>query len=184
MLRHCALALTLGVLSWSAEAATLEFRPNGDYVWTGNYIDIDVVATLEGAEQVGSYGLAITWDFSYLEFAGITFDEFLGGPSGSVQVYDDGIGALVVTETAQGPLSSQDGQDEIRLFSFKLLAAAIGTGPLQFGSATLKDAGANTLPLTAFNTTLTTVPGPATGLLLGSALALAGARVRRRRVVG
>lgn len=181
MLRRLALALTLGFLSWSSQAATLEFRPDGDYVWQGNYIDIDVVAGLDDGEQIGAYSMAITWDHTFLEFAGITFDQFLGGPSGSVSVYDDGIGALVVQETAQGPLTAQDGQDEIRLFSFRLLAAAIGSGPLQFGAATLKDAGDNTLPLTAFNTTLTTVPGPATGLLLGSALALAGAHMRRRR---
>lgn len=181
MLRQPALPLLLGLLAMPAQSAILEFRPSEDYVWTGTPVAIDVVATLAPGERVGAYGLAITWNYNWHEFAGIEFGPFLGGPGGSTQAYDDGIGALVVNEQANAGVAAQDGLDEIRLFTFTLYAAAIGNSALDFSAVTLRDAGGQPLDVLAIDGSLTSVPGPATGLLLGSGLAVAGRWARRRR---
>ena len=172
-----AVAAVLALAGLAAQAATVEVRPTADYVWTGNIVAIDVFARLETGESLASYGMAITWQPAWLSFNSLDLDGVLGGPANSAY----GLSSVMVSETAPAGTAVQGGQAEFRLFRFTLNADAIGVSPLEFGSAQLFDADGAPLSVVALNSTLTTVPGPATGALLASALGLAGTRLRRRR---
>jgi len=176
-----AVAAVLALAGLAAQAATVEVRPTADYVWTGNVVPIDVVVRLDDGERLGSYAMAITWQPAWLSFNSLSFDGFLGGPANADQAYVFGISSVIVNETALAGTAAQDGHTEFRLFRFVLNANAIGVSPLEFVSAQLFDADGAPLSVVALDSTLTTVPGPATGALLASALGLAGTRLRRRR---
>lgn len=179
---RAATAALVALASLPASAATVELRPDGDYVWVGNFVNVDVIARPDPGERIASYGMAVIWQPAWLSFGSATFDQFLGGPVNASQVFATGISSIIASETALAGTGAQAGQAEFRLFRFSLLVTGIGFSPLEIGSAQLFDADGAPLPVTILNSSLTTVPGPASGVLLASALGAIAARVRRRFV--
>jgi hypothetical protein len=175
-----ALAVLPGLASIPAAAATIEVRPQGDYVAKGNLVNIDVIARLDAGERIASYGMAVIWQPAWLAFQSLTIDQFLGGPDNSTQVSAFGLSSVIVSETALAGTDAQSGLSEFRLFRFSLLVTALGVSPLEVGSAQLFDPSGAALPVVIINSSLTTVPVPAAAVLLASALAVAGGGMRRR----
>lgn len=125
------LFLSLMTAAYSqAHAVSLAFAPATSTVQLGNQVTVDIIVTDLANEFVGEYDFFVNWDQNLLSLSSLTFGNFLGGSSNSLQSSDDSIpGELNIAEVALGTLSLQDGFNDfgIATLVFDTISAGVST---------------------------------------------------------
>jgi len=179
-------ALTACAVAMPAHAASeLSLVPASTTVQVGTPFSVDVVATLDAADDLAGYFADIVYDPEELRFESMTLSDAIG---------EIGVDALdlslppeisgdvgLVNASAESFLTDFSGQaDELVLASVMFTATALGDTTLDFGDfPALDDPSLAPLTFDTSAATVSAVPVPAAVWLMGSALA-AMAGLRRR----
>lgn len=179
-----------GGASFAANAITLDFDPTAPAVTSGNQVTVDIIASDLMGELIAVYDLDVNWDPAILSLASVDFDMFLGGPLDAIQLDTPMVGMVNTFELSfllgADLAMLQDGVTPFRLFSLTFDTLMVGNSALSFNLFNMgDDLGAPLQPdvsaqaLVEVLAPSTTVPLPATSLLLLSGLLLNGVRQRR-----
>jgi len=188
------LALLLGFVvffSLSALAITIGFEPASQIVPVGELVSVDLVISGLGdysEPSLGSFDLNITYDTAILDFTGYTLGSYLGDIS-LWEAVDDSWGETTpgTINLAEVSLLSVSELDALQPSSFPLATLTfdtltIGTSSLDISITALADAYGDPLSADVQSGNISSVPAPATFILIGFGLGGIGI-LRRKKVI-
>lgn len=185
--KACAFAaLTACAVAMPAHAASeLSLVPESTTVQVGTPFSVDVVATLDAADDLAAYFADIVYDPETLRFESVTLSDaigVIGVDAVDVSLPPEIFGGVgLVNASAESFLTDFSGQaDELVLASVMFTAITLGDTTVDFGEfPALDDPSFSPLTFDTSAATVSAVPVPAAVWLMGSALA-AVAGLRRR----
>jgi hypothetical protein len=182
--KACAFAaLTACAVAMPAHAVSeLSLVPESTTVQVGTPFSVDVVATLDAADDLAAYFADIVYDPAALRFESMAVSDVIGVDALDLSLPPEIVGDVgLINASAESFLTDFSGQaDELVLASWMFTAIALGDTTLEFGDfAALDDPSLAPLTFDTSAATVSAVPVPAAVWLMGSALA-AVAGLRRR----
>jgi len=157
-----------------ASAISLSFVPPAQTVPIGQAVSVEVVISDLGDDEVGDFDLDVSFDPTILTPTTVTFGALLGGPTLFEAVTSFSFLPGVVDFAEVSLLSPADLEalqpDSFTLATLFFDTVGAGTSPLSFTQVILDDAFAQPLTVQTGSGSVSAVPEPGTGILVGSGL--------------